>query len=758
MSLQNPLSPQLTDQPEPQATGDLTTLAKMKGLPWGIGFNVANTFFVQFTYFGSVFVLYLDALGLNKSQIGFMLSLFPFLGLLSLFIAPAIARHGYKRTFLLFFGLRNFFTLGLLLTPIVLAYFSAGVVLAFTAGVTIAFSVAKAVAFTAYLPWQQECIPNSIRGKYTAASNIFVSVAGILAVSFASYIVGASDGLGSFLLLFGLGVGAGFFSVWLASHIPGGAPDERQSAGQHNPLAILSSLRDRSFFLYLVGTAFITLAVTPIGSFIPLFMQERVGLQPGNIVLLQTFTMIGGLVSSYVWGWASDRYGSKPVMQSGVYLLALLPLFWLLMPKGSPLSLPLAMAIAFYQGLATMGWTIGSGRLLYVRIVPEAKGNEYLAVYNAWIGVMGGSSQLLGGQLLQRFAGFEGHLFTLPVDSYSLLFGIAILLPALAGLIFRVVRADSTVSMGKFAGMLVHGNPLMAVESMIRFHLAKDEQATISMTERLGATKSPLTVEELLEALSDPRFYVRFEALVSIARRDPDERLLEALVGVLKGNDPALSVIAAWALGRIGDSRALDPLRAGMHSPYRSVQAHAVRSLANLGDELIVPEILARMAHEKDPGLLIAYASSLGKLGIQQAVPRILDILDQTVETNARTELALALARIVSNEHDFIQLNRSARDDPGTHLSRAVSGLKKNLDGESEIHRAHLAMIDDSAEALARQDLQPGLAILGKLAGEIQASVTDPAKAAILRACSQQLIADTGRLEYALLALLILGA
>ncbi|MCB0092471.1 MAG: hypothetical protein KDE54_31500, partial [Caldilineaceae bacterium] len=51
-----------------------TTAEKMRGLPWSIFTNLTNTFFVQFTFFGSVFVLFLNQLGLDKGQIGFLLS------------------------------------------------------------------------------------------------------------------------------------------------------------------------------------------------------------------------------------------------------------------------------------------------------------------------------------------------------------------------------------------------------------------------------------------------------------------------------------------------------------------------------------------------------------------------------------------------------------------------------------------------------------------------------------------------------------
>jgi hypothetical protein len=40
----------------------------------------------------------------------------------------------------------------------------------------------------------------------------------------------------------------------------------------------------------------------------------------------------------------------------------------------------------------------------------------------------------------------------------------------------------------------------------------------------------------------------------------PDPRLIDALVEILEGSELALTVVAAWALGRLGDMRACEPL------------------------------------------------------------------------------------------------------------------------------------------------------------------------------------------------------
>jgi HEAT repeat protein len=303
--------------------------------------------------------------------------------------------------------------------------------------------------------------------------------------------------------------------------------------------------------------------------------------------------------------------------------------------------------------------------------------------------------------------------------------------------------------------MFLRGNPLRALGSLVRFYRAKDERDAIAVTERLGQTQSPLTVDELLEALADPRFYVRFEAIVSVARRGPDRRLVDALVEVLRGDEPALSVIAAWALGRMGDERAIEPLREGLDARYRSVQAHCIRSLGSLGDTEIVPVLLEHMASETDSGVKLACASALGQLGAGEAVNELLDLLRSSQSRDAQMEVALALARIVGDEHNFIQLLRQVRDEAGTAASQAVTALKKKLseyqvDNEADL----LATLDRCAETLAQHDMEQGSALIGSIIRLLPMEELSDACIEILQDCAQRLDEfGAGRLEYAILAL-----
>ncbi len=731
-----------------------TTVEKLRGLPWSIAGNSANAVFVHLTYFGSLFILFVSELGMSKSQIGLLLSFFSFFGLMAPFIAARVARFGYKRTFITFYTIRKFITMLLLLTPAVLAAGGAWAAGVYVTAVTAIFAFCRAIAEIGVYPWLQEYVPNSVRGKYSANNNLFSTITSFTAVTIAGYVIEQYTGLERFTVLIGTGIAAGLLAAWMFNHIPGGAPIIT-SAEQDPPGGNLREpLRDQSFRRYLAGFAVITLGTVPMASFLPLFMQEQVGLSSGSVLWLQTGSMVGGLISGYLWGWASDRYGSKPVMVWGIVLKTLLPICWLLMPRHSPFSLPVALAIAVLQGSADMGWLIGSGRLLFVRVVPSEKKSDYMAVYYAWAGITGGISQLMGGRALDLFQGLSGQVAGLTLDPYVPLFLAGLIAPLVSLLLFQAVRADSLVGAWEFAGLFVRGNPFLAMGSMMRYHWARDEHTAVLITESLGRSKSLLTVEELLEALQDPRFHVRFEAITAVSRMKPDKRLLQALARVLAGPEPALAVIAAWALGRMGDVRAIRPLRAALHSHYRSIQAHSSRALAALADTPMIPVLLQRLTSEPDYGLRVAYGSALGQLRAVTAVPPLLALLDESEDPTTRLELALALGRIVGDEHHFIHLWRQMQGEMGTAVSQAITALQKK-NGYPDI----TPLLQTCADTFARGQLAQGSQQLVALTASILQRRASHPNGPILQACMNHLSRQgIGRLEYLILLLHTLGA
>ncbi len=53
-------------------TAQPTNAEKMRKLPWSIATDTTSSVYAQLTFFGSVFVLFLNELDLSKSQIRFL--------------------------------------------------------------------------------------------------------------------------------------------------------------------------------------------------------------------------------------------------------------------------------------------------------------------------------------------------------------------------------------------------------------------------------------------------------------------------------------------------------------------------------------------------------------------------------------------------------------------------------------------------------------------------------------------------------------
>ena len=730
-----------------------TNAEKIRRLPWTYAMSATNTIFLSFTLFGSVFLLFLDEIGLDKKQVGFLLSLIPFCGVIAVFIGSWVARIGAKRIFRIFYTARKFAAALLLAVPWIIAWDNQRLLLYYVGGLILIFAICRAVAETAWYPWAAEIVPNTIRGKFSAANIIVQTVAGIASMAFASFILGSSDSISRYLWLFSIGLVMGLVSAMSSMMIPGGGPIEDEQA-ESTISHMLRPLGDRQFLLFLIATAVTLLGMQPLVIFIPLYMKETVGLLPQQVVLLDLAMMLAALLASMPWGWAADRYGSKPIMLLGLLLFIFYPLGLILIPRYSESSLPAAICVVFIYGMISIGWLIGNGRLFYNRLIPAENRSDYTSVYYAWIGIFGAISPLLGGWILERGKNIDMQWMGLHLNPYSPLIGIFFIAVLIAAILMGRLRVEGEMPTWTFASMFFRGDPITAVWALISYNAAGDERSRISATERLGQTRSPLNVDELIDSLTDPSFNVRHEAIISIARNKPDTRLTNALINVLKGSDPNLSVTAAWALGRVGGKTAIQPLRELLNSDYKVLASRCARALGILGDLESMPVILAKYREADDDGLRIAYASTLGALGCQEAIPELLYFLARSPLEEIRKELLLAVSRIANNEKQTIRLQRNAKHDPDTVFSQVIENLKSKIRHIYRNRNDLTQMVDSCANAFAAQNTATGVTLLIQLIRELSdVAETEQTRIILKEVCQRLSEFGPARMEYIILAI-----
>ncbi len=725
---------------------------RIRKLPWLLGGETLSMFFVLLTFSGSVFIFFLDELGLDSAEIGFLLALVPLAGIIAPFISPTVSRFGYKRTYVTFWTIRKFVMALLLLTPLVLDRFGTQGAFWWVSAILFIFALCRATAETGGYPWKKEAVPDSIRGKYSAINNMSTTTAGIIVAIAAGYIIDTYSGLAPFMGLIAIGIVFGLLSIVAFSRVPPENKEDRQPASTNHLKEMGHALHNRNFVFFLLVLGLATVGGQAVISFVPLYMKDEIGLSEGVVILLSIGTSIGALLTSFLWGWAADRYGSKPVMQLSLLLMLTLPISWFLLPANNPASAPLAMAIAVVAGIATLAWQISWTRYLFVNAIPEENKAVYLAVFYAWFAIVAGFGPLLAGQILSLSQGLEGAVGQFSLNAYTPLFMMSFVLVIIGSLVLTRLKTEGQDSFRHFAGMFLRGNPVKALRLLIQYNLSGDEMTRVVATEQMGDAHSPLSSMELIEALHDPSFNVRHEAIHSIGRMPVEQELLDALIVVLQDPESELNITAARALGRMGDERAIPALRQTLRAGYRPLEANCARALGLLGDSASIPDFMEKLSTETNGRLRLAYVSALGHLRAEEALDQLFELLKDGRSEVSRGEIGLAIARICGDEKYYLQHWRSMRADYGTATAQAL------LDFEKTIMRCDLPELDPliktAARAFAVDDYDLAAQTLRAILPAIPAESLNDCTVTVLRNSEQALEQyGCGRLEFILLAL-----
>jgi MFS family permease len=402
--------------------------AKIRALPWYLAHGALTSIFFLWTFGGSVFLLFLSEMGLPKGQIGIMLSFFPFAGLIALVFAPYAARIGRKRVFLACYGSRYVVIINLLFLPWILDHLGQSAGILFVFGIMIMVALLRAMGETAYYPWWQEFIPNSVRGWYSALATSLSTVASALALLVAGVVIDSGSGLPRFLWLIGIGTLIGILGIITMKWVPGGAPERSQDQTTSHFANMREALHNPNLSAYLKGVGGVMLGSVLLTSFLPLYIKEQMNLPAGTVVALDMVVMVGGALSSIVWGWAADRIGSRPILMSSMLIGLLLPVCWLFLPRQVPNAVIWCGLLYFVYGVMANGSAIGAGRLLFNSVIPQEKSTSYTAIYYAWMGLTGGIAPLLAGGILSLTTGMKTQIEMVAIDGQTILFILSFLL------------------------------------------------------------------------------------------------------------------------------------------------------------------------------------------------------------------------------------------------------------------------------------------------------------------------------------------
>ncbi|EAR52716.1 phycocyanin alpha phycocyanobilin lyase [Oceanicola granulosus HTCC2516] len=670
---------------------------------------------------GAPMAMFAAELGLAEDRIGLLAGMMPAFQALGVLTLPMITRFGSRRMAGTALAARYLFLTLFFAAPLFAA--RPDTAFAILAVAMLGFAICRSLAEAALVPWSQEFMPRAVRGRIAGRmALVYLPVA--LIVSWATRMwLDASEGLTRFYPIFGVGIAVGIAGALMLFGLRGGAPAP-VAARTRGYRDFGEPLRDRNYVVFLVASALQNLVMTAIALFLLLYFRQRVGLSSGTLVFMAAFIPVGAAAGTLAAGWFVDRYGTRAIrvaLQAGQ--VALLVALALAGGRFGPM-VPLVAAVFFAVGFLFQS-SIAVANVYMLNVVPPSSKESYTVLHYAVDGVVAGVVTFAAGFLLTWIGPRRIEALGLTFGNFEALFLLAALVTLVSAWCFATLREDGATTVRDFVGHFATGSPLRALWGINRYERRTSEQRRRELAFGFGFSGSLLAKEELIEAVRDPSFDVRHEAVRALGRLGAHPDVVRALRGLLEGDSPAeLRYAAIEALGRLPAPDCAPLIAAALEDASPLMRARALRSLGDLRHVESLPRMRAMLASDPAPDCRLAAASALGKLGDGDSVAALMDLClgapgGPPLDEGRAKVVLLAVAKILRCEKAFAQILRLEERGRGValagqflRLSHAVRALPG---GEAQAKRlARFAADEDVADPAAARacllDLRPLLA------------------------------------------------
>lgn len=479
------------------------------------------------------------------------------------------------------------------------------------------------------------------------------------------------------------------------------------------------------------------------------------------IQVYATLASLSSLLSMPLWGHLADKFGNRPLLAIGVCGTGLLPLLWVISrPEHMAFTVVILVVNHMLGGLFWAGVNLSQFNLL-IGTTPMERKSVYIGAMSAVTGVMGGLSPILGGALLTSLNGVEIHPLGWIMNNYQIVFLINGLMRYAALFTLRRVRTEGdttarevlsqlgTARVGGWVQMrrlqrapdeasrrqamqaLRSGRTALAVEELIAALDDPSLHVREEAAETLGDIGDPRAVDSLIEHLDDPGSSIVDEAAEALGRIG-DDRAVGPLIKLLHDGEkpdrlaaaralgrigspegvhmlaevlsdasgrysPEVREVCAWALGAIGDPKAVTALLPMVKNESRDFRLVAVRALGDIGEASAAPAILELVNSEADPAIIAHAAVALALIGTQEAVSPLLASLDRVESAVAQRQVLNAVGNLIGEGeslYPMLALEPFAREEA---VSKLLKDMARSEGSSREFGAKRLRMVCEQA-------------------------------------------------------------
>ena len=334
--------------------------------------------------------------------------------------------------------------------PIILVFYLNGWSIFFLIAFSVVYWTSGMIAGPAWNSWISDLVSPNERGVYFGKRSRIIGLITLLSIIGGGVILdifnkGISTQYIGFVVIFSISLIARLTSAFFLNkkYEP---QFEIKEEKDFSFLTFLKQIRYNNYGLFVVFLCLMNFSVYIAGPFFAAYWLYDLQLSYSAYMIIISAAFVTRYISLPVWGFLSDRYGTKRILSITGYLMPITPILWMLSTNFYVLVL-----IQFYSGAVWAGFELSSFNFIFDTTTSSNRA-RCVAYYNILNGVAIFAGALLGSLFVQFHSLFWSKYYIVFLLSGLLRYSVSIaFLPKL-----KEVRKVSKISNGKIFFKLFH--------------------------------------------------------------------------------------------------------------------------------------------------------------------------------------------------------------------------------------------------------------------------------------------------------------
>lgn len=327
-----------------------------------------------------------------------------------------------------------------------------------------------------WLSWMGDYLPHVGLNRFWGGRELWMQWTAALSV-LASSLLFYKSGLdirAAFALLIMTGAVCGVCDILLFTRIEEPAVHRMETPRFAD--VVLGPFRQRDFRSFIWFSCFFNVAAMVGAPFISLFLLDYVGMDLFHVLLLWTFSWVGGAIFSQRLGILTERFGQRPMLILCVAFKSTNMLALLLIPPDPTIAFAVLIPVFMFDSILNSGILIANNGFM-IKNSPRANRAMFIAAGNAFAGMAGGATSILTGWFLIKWEDWAWTWQGTTYINFHAVFAASLVLRLVAAVLARSLHEPASHGTRQVIAELVNGTPLRRLR-LRRMFRCRTERAT----------------------------------------------------------------------------------------------------------------------------------------------------------------------------------------------------------------------------------------------------------------------------------------